>query len=284
MQNVHFTPPELARMFGVNESTVKRWIDRGILPAERTAGGHRRVSKRDMDTFLRSRNKGVAHSYHLRRVREFGRSYDASFYYRLHLAGDTRGAREYLVSAYVGSGDVVGVLEGVVVPALRMIGTEWLKGAIDIADEHRMSFYIRSDLLVLRELMGDVSMEVPGAMLACVPGENHELALVLLSLVFAGSGYRPIVLGINVPERELISGAKRFEAHILALSKVYKSRREHTPLVRDLAFALPHTTIFLGGSGWSLTERAACGVLKGVCMPETLRELADMLATSRRSK
>lgn len=39
---VLLTPREVARLFGVTPKTVARWDGAGILPAERTEGGHRR--------------------------------------------------------------------------------------------------------------------------------------------------------------------------------------------------------------------------------------------------
>jgi len=36
------TPGEVADLFRVTPKTVSRWHDSGILPAQRTAGGHRR--------------------------------------------------------------------------------------------------------------------------------------------------------------------------------------------------------------------------------------------------
>ncbi len=37
------TPKQVARAIQVSESSIKRWCDRGTIPAEYTAGGHRRI-------------------------------------------------------------------------------------------------------------------------------------------------------------------------------------------------------------------------------------------------
>jgi excisionase family DNA binding protein len=39
---VYYSSKDLARMFSVNESTIKRWADSGKLPCFRTVGRHRR--------------------------------------------------------------------------------------------------------------------------------------------------------------------------------------------------------------------------------------------------
>jgi len=46
-----YSPAKIARMIGVNPSTIVSWIDRGRLPAHRTLGGHRRVRVEDIRRF-----------------------------------------------------------------------------------------------------------------------------------------------------------------------------------------------------------------------------------------
>ncbi len=50
----YFTTHEVARLAHVSPSTVLNWIDRGLLPAHRTPGGHRRVQRDQLIEFLRS--------------------------------------------------------------------------------------------------------------------------------------------------------------------------------------------------------------------------------------
>src|SRR5215213_8899170 len=42
------TSKEAARVLGVSEASVKRWADSGLLPMEKTAGGHRRFRPEDV--------------------------------------------------------------------------------------------------------------------------------------------------------------------------------------------------------------------------------------------
>src|SRR5436305_10667281 len=47
-----YTTHDISSMLQVDPSTVSKWIDRGILLAFRTPGGHRRVRAGDLRTFL----------------------------------------------------------------------------------------------------------------------------------------------------------------------------------------------------------------------------------------
>ncbi|HZH04530.1 MAG TPA: response regulator [Myxococcaceae bacterium] len=47
-----YTTHDISRLLQVDPSTVSKWIDRGILLAFRTPGGHRRVRSADLRSFL----------------------------------------------------------------------------------------------------------------------------------------------------------------------------------------------------------------------------------------
>nr|MBK7069199.1 helix-turn-helix domain-containing protein [Deltaproteobacteria bacterium] len=47
-----FTSEEVARYCGVTRPAVVSWIDRSLLPAHRTGGGHRRILRPDLARFL----------------------------------------------------------------------------------------------------------------------------------------------------------------------------------------------------------------------------------------
>lgn len=53
VKTLTFTPKDLARAVAASESSIKRWIDQGKLPASKTAGGHRRIALADAFRFIR---------------------------------------------------------------------------------------------------------------------------------------------------------------------------------------------------------------------------------------
>lgn len=48
-----YTTHDVARLLSMDPSTIAKWIDRQVLIAFRTPGGHRRVRKSDLVSFLR---------------------------------------------------------------------------------------------------------------------------------------------------------------------------------------------------------------------------------------
>jgi excisionase family DNA binding protein len=50
---------QIANMLGVSDQSIANWIDAGLLPAERTPGGHRRVEPDDLVGFLTDRGMRI---------------------------------------------------------------------------------------------------------------------------------------------------------------------------------------------------------------------------------
>lgn len=54
-----FTTSQAAKFLDVSDSSVKRWIDSGKIPARKTAGGHRRISSIDLADFRATFYPGI---------------------------------------------------------------------------------------------------------------------------------------------------------------------------------------------------------------------------------
>ena len=51
------TPAEACALAGVAATTLKRWADAGVLAHVKTAGGHRRFLRADLERFLQGRTR-----------------------------------------------------------------------------------------------------------------------------------------------------------------------------------------------------------------------------------
>ncbi len=256
MQNVHFTPPQLATFFHVNVSTIKRWVDKGMLQASTTAGGHRRVSQEHLDHFLRTYPKFGRTSYVLQRM---GRSPAITGttwqrYYRHLERNEVRHAEAFIQQLYVGRVPLVTLLDRIIVPALRHIGDAWAAGTISIFDEHRMSFIVRRQLLRLDQFIVDErTARSPCIVLACAPNEHHEIPLQMLDLVCKANHWRTAVLGINVPLVEMERAVRVTKSALLGVSSTYSNRNAGRWMKRLTQYCTrANVQLAIGGSGWPL--------------------------------
>src|SRR4029453_18556617 len=89
------------------------------------------------------------------------------------------------------------VLREVVLPYLHRLGERWATGEVSVAQEHFTSNLLRGRLLGLAQGWGQG--QGPLAILACVPGEHHELGLLVFGVALRRRGWRITYLGTDSP-------------------------------------------------------------------------------------
>src|SRR6201999_3723609 len=88
-------------------------------------------------------------------------------------------------------------LEEILTPLLATVGDRWERGEISVAEEHFLSETVRSRL---GHLLADTGGGVRGsAVLACAPGEQHELGLMMVAIGLRRDGWKIFYLGANTP-------------------------------------------------------------------------------------
>ena len=88
---------------------------------------------------------------------------------------------------------VPAILRDVVMPYLADLGERWQRGTVSVAQEHFASNILRGRLGGLARGWG--SGHGPRALLACPPGEMHDLALMAFGIVLNRNGWRIEYLG-----------------------------------------------------------------------------------------
>ena len=109
------------------------------------------------------------------------------------------------------------VTQRLVLPVLAHLGERWRREEGGVAEEHFFGTFLRNKLGARFHHMG-ARADGPLLVTACLPGERHEVGLMLFSLSAAERGYRLVQLGPDMPLGELHVAARRADAAAVVLS------------------------------------------------------------------
>ena len=109
------------------------------------------------------------------------------------------------------------ILLEVIEPALVEVGDLWASGALSVAGEHFFSNIVRRRLLGLLAAQPAITPRMTVA-LACLPGEQHELGLLMLALFLRWAGAGVIYLGADLPITDLARLTTTREVDAICLS------------------------------------------------------------------
>lgn len=99
------------------------------------------------------------------------------------------------------------LIDLVLVPLLREVGSRWQAGELHVAQEHAASAMVRSQLGAMLRLFAP-EVGAPSAVATTPAGELHELGALMAAVVAAMSGWRSVYLGPNLPVSEVVHAAK----------------------------------------------------------------------------
>lgn len=195
---------QVAEALGVGVTTVKRWVDGGILPAHRTAGGHRKLLLADV---LRLVRHGSFPNQNLGLLLTAGKSHGNANLKDLEEAlfvalegGDADTVRALTHGAYQQGLPLETLADQVIAPAMHRIGHDWEKGKIDVFHEHRGSQLCAA---ALHGLMAPVSSSAAGHRPLALGGspekDPYMLTGLLAELILRGCGWNVVNLGPNTP-------------------------------------------------------------------------------------
>jgi methanogenic corrinoid protein MtbC1 len=147
------------------------------------------------------------------------------------------------------------VIAEVVLPYMHDLGERWERGEVSVAQEHFASAVLRGRLLGLARGWGRGFG--PRALLACLPGEQHDLGLIAFGLALRARGWRIDYLGGDMPIESVLSAAHAVEPAFVVLTAVDpESFLRFATEVRTLA---AEHRVCIGGAGAREAEAAAIG-------------------------
>ena len=134
------------------------------------------------------------------------------------LAGFDEAAAHAVVDSLLARMSLDAVLRDVVVPYLHDLGERWERGEVSVAQEHFASSVLRGRMLGLARGWG--RGVGPTALVACLPGEQHDFGAMAFGLALRARGWRIAYLGADTPLETIEQAALRLEPALVALSGV----------------------------------------------------------------
>ena len=116
----------------------------------------------------------------------------------------------------LGSYPLESVLRDAVLPYLHELGERWAHAEASVAQEHFASALLRGRLLALARDWG--RGRGPHALLACVPGDQHDLGLICFGLALRAHGWRITYLGADTPLLTLMDTADLLQPALVVVS------------------------------------------------------------------
>jgi DNA-binding transcriptional MerR regulator len=174
-------------------------------------------------------------------------------------------ALDWLLARY----PVETVLREVILPYLRDLGERWANGTATVASEHHASSLLRGRLAGYARGWGEGIG--PRAVLACAPGDLHDLPLLAFGIVLHRNGWRVEYLGADTPIGDVASVAAATSADLAVLVAAIPGRLDPlVPALAELAAAVP---LAIAGAGASPAIAAAAGARLLTRDPVTEAEL-----------
>ena len=268
---------ELSRRLGVSDHVLRAWESRyGLLRPVRSAGGFRLYSEADalrvrrMQAHLASglsaaeaagavlgedSGAGAALGRPAGPHRAAPAEGELSGALRQALDAFDEPAAQAVLDRLVSDLSLTTVLRDVVVPYLTGLGERWERGTASIAQEHFASNVLRGRLAGLARGWGNG--HGPRAVLACPPGELHDLALMVFGIVLNRSGWRIDYLGMSTPLAELAQTVDARRPDLVVLAATLPEHIEpHATQLTALARLAP---LALAGAGATPELAAAAG-------------------------
>ena len=221
-----FSPKEVATAIGVSESSLKRWVDKGLIPAEKTGGGHRRMRLDAVLKFLRDQGRSLSEPQAIGLPPESGRrnpstDSDHQEFLRYLLCGDESSARRVVMDAFLNGYSAARVFDSIVVPAFSEIGNLWHCGTLEVYQERRACEICSRVVHELRRAVGAGPADGPLAIGGTLDGDPYTIASSMSEVVLRESGWRATSLGNMLPFNTLMKAVENDRPRMLWLSVTF---------------------------------------------------------------
>ncbi len=225
MRNL-LTPKQVARSLDVSESSIKRWCDKGDIPTQYTAGGHRRITLADLMKFVQESKHILVRPEALglpptsgQTARVIDRARDQLT--AALLDGNEAVCRQIAVDLFLAEHSLSVICDDVLAAAFRHIGERWSCGEAEVYQERRgceMTLHLLHDL---RSYLPAPADDAPVAIGGAAAGDQYSLGTAMVELVLRDARWNAVSLGDNLPFETLAAAIRDRRPKLFWLSCSY---------------------------------------------------------------
>jgi DNA-binding transcriptional MerR regulator/methylmalonyl-CoA mutase cobalamin-binding subunit len=253
----------VSELTGVNSITLRAWESRyGLIQPVRKASGHRLYTQEHID--LINRVVGLLdRGMRIGQVKaeilagsqaESGSEDERHDNWRKYINGMIAAiirfdehALERTYADALSHYPVRMVTDKLLSPVLKEIGERWASGQGSVAEEHFFGFYLRNKLGA-RFHHRSQNQTGPRLLMACLPGDLHEIGLLLFALDACDSGFQTILLGANMPLDDFPDAVKKTGSDALVLSGTIEPGGEVISSLLPRLVEKLKVPVFVGGN------------------------------------
>lgn len=289
-----FNTKAVARDTGVPPDTFRAWERRyGVPRPQRTPGGHRLYSERDIAIirWLRDRTEeGMNISHAVMLLTSVMEAAETPAF-----NGEARSLTimiDELVNALISfdallAERVMGeafalytfddVLLNLVQPAMVEVGERWHRGEINVASEHFATEFVRRKMASLLNVF-ETNAQRDTIVVGCAPAELHDIGILFASLFLVRRGWHVVYLGAQVPLVDLLETTASVKPSLICLSA---STIETVPGLIECARAIqknfPQVRFGYGGRIFNQNPQL-CESIPGIFLGQDARTLIDTVS------
>lgn len=221
--NQFVTPKQVSRAIQVSESSVKRWCDKGVIPSQKTAGGHRRIPLAGLLVFLRESKQPLVSPEVIGLPATTGQSHRvinraAQQLTEALIRGDDEQCRSITFDLFLAEHSVGTICDHVFAPAFQEIGNRWECKDAEVYQERLGCSIALRVLHELRSLIPPPPEKAPIAIGGAVEGDQYHLPTSMVELVLRDAKWNAVSLGSNLPFQTLGEAIKTHHPQLFWLS------------------------------------------------------------------
>jgi excisionase family DNA binding protein len=266
VQKTILSTSDVARLFNVTETTVKRWADEGTLKCQKTPGGHRKFEIRNVIDFAEQNHFEPVGALEISgdddlsskiRVAVLGREFPVlvAAYVRKALAPQGSGLFPFLSYLYQHRIQIWEIHDRVIRPAMFEMGDRWSRREIGINHEHRASYETLEALAMLQLQIRIKPPSGHSVVCATLGDELHEIGLRCVAYLFDSEGWDSHYLGSRIPADAVSAAVAQLKPDVVCLSSTHgavEDLRQDLGVIMDAARSAGSALLAGGGLASSL--------------------------------